>query len=87
MVALSGLSGWLRHNSEHYLMEAAQRDVAARHLGRPVSLPPAGLSATFWRHVFVPVYRRLPWRLRSRIIALMPGSHRQEWARRPPLQR
>lgn len=87
MGALSGVSGWLRHNSEHYLMEAAQRDVAARHLGRPVPLPPAGIEARFWRYVFVPIYRLLPWQLRARVVSLMPGSHRQDWPRRPPLQR
>jgi hypothetical protein len=84
---MASLAGWLRHNSEHYLMEAAQHDVAERHLRRPVSRPQAGVTAVFWRHVFVPIYRRLPWQLRSRVIAQLPGSHRQQWPRRPPLQR
>jgi hypothetical protein len=38
---------------------------------RPVDL--------FWRHVFVPVYRALPWRMRLMMIRSMPGSHRKQW--------
>jgi hypothetical protein len=29
--------------------------------------------------VFVPVYRRLPWKVRSAAIRAMPGSHRKGW--------
>jgi hypothetical protein len=83
---MGSLAGWLRSSSEHYLMEAAQRDLAERYLARPGSAPPAGPSAMFWRRVFVPVYRRLPWELRRTVMGLLPGSHRHDWPRRPPRQ-
>lgn len=72
------VSTWLRSHSERYLQEAAERDTAARYgraepalRRRPVDL--------FWRHVFVPVYRILPWRLRLGVLHAMPGSHRRRW--------
>ena len=71
-------SGWLRHNSEHYLLIDAQRRIAAKHELNPPS-PPRGLKDRFWRQVFTPVYRLLPWSLRNRIIQSLPGSHRQRW--------
>jgi hypothetical protein len=79
------LAAWLRRNSEHYLLEAAQVR-SARQVGR---LPPAGASgpaALFWRHVFVPAYRQLPWPVRRRIMARLPGSHRRAW-HPPPVRR
>jgi hypothetical protein len=79
------LAAWLRHNSEYYLLEAAQVR-SARQVGR---LPPAGASgpaAMFWRHVFVPAYRQLPWPVRRRIMAQLPGSHRRVW-HPPPVRR
>lgn len=84
---MAGFSRWLRQNSEHYLVEAAQRDLSRRHLGRAGPLETdRGPRAFFWRHVFVPVYRRLPWQLRHRVTQAMPGSHRQRW-RQPPRAR
>jgi hypothetical protein len=71
-------SQWLRSNSEHYLMEAAQRRLAVRYLGK-ASVPPLGMRSFFWRRIFVPVYTWLPWALRHSIIRGMPGSHRQRW--------
>lgn len=75
---------WLRRNSEHYLLEAAQRDLARQYLGREGTVGPGGPSPFFWRRIFVPVYRALPWRLRRRVIQIMPGSHRRSWRRREP---
>lgn len=69
---------WLRSNSEHYLLIDAQTRVAARHGARRPS-PPSGLRDRFWRQVFAPAYRRIPWRLRKRLIAALPGSHRRDW--------
>lgn len=73
---------WLRTNSEHYLLEAAQQDMARRYLGG--SAPPRGGGPLpfFWRRIFVPAYRLLPWQVRRGVIAAMPGSHRREWRRR-----
>jgi hypothetical protein len=72
------VSRWLRANSERYLQEAAERRIAARYGRRPppVRRRPVDL---FWRHVFVPVYRALPWRMRLSMIRGMPGSHRKQW--------
>lgn len=69
---------WLRRNAEHYLLVAAQDRVSRRY---DVAGPrrPSGPAGLFWLRVFVPVYARLPWRLRSRVLRAMPGSHRQKW--------
>jgi hypothetical protein len=29
--------------------------------------------------VFVPLYRRLPWKIKHFVILAMPGSHRRQW--------
>ena len=71
---------WLRQNSEHYLMIDAQRRMAEKY-GRPVPKKPSSLVERFWLDVFAPVYRLLPWKLRSFTMQLMPGSHRQQWSR------
>ena len=75
---------WLRSNSERYLLEAAQADMARRYLGRPGPNPRKRRGDFFWRRIFRPVYRRLPWRVRQSIIVAMPGSHRRRWAGRAP---
>ncbi|HEX6234538.1 MAG TPA: hypothetical protein VFZ63_15535 [Jiangellaceae bacterium] len=69
--------GWLRGNAERHLLIAAQKDMASRYLQRE---GPVIRQRFFWRRVFVPLYRLLPWRLRHRIMSAMPGSHRQ-WYR------
>jgi hypothetical protein len=33
----------------------------------------------FWKYLFVPIYRRLPWKVKHFIILAMPGSHRRHW--------
>lgn len=75
---------WLRGNSEKYLLEAVQADLARRELGRPPPVGRRGPEALFWKRLFVPIYRRLPWELRHLVILAMPGSHRQGWGRSPP---
>jgi hypothetical protein len=71
-------SRWLRANSEHYLLQAAQERVAhTYHANRP--RPPHGLGQWWWLRVFAPVYRMLPWPLRRRVLRLLPGSHRRTW--------
>jgi hypothetical protein len=77
-------SRWLRSNSEHYLLLDAQARAAAKHgLAQPP--PPKRTRELFWRKVFVPIYRQLPWSVRRASIALMPGSHRQHWSP-PPIR-
>jgi hypothetical protein len=74
-------SRWLRNRSEHYLLIAAQDRLAQRYR---VTGPrrPHGVVELFWRRVFAPIYRVLPWPLRHKIMLAMPGSHRRQWA--PP---
>ena len=79
-----GFNEWLRHNSERYLLEAAQEKLARRYLARPGPAHPGGPADFFWRRVFVPVYRLLPWRLRQSVIVALPGSHRRHWEQRSP---
>lgn len=70
---------WVRTNSQKYLLEAVQADLAQRYLGRP---PPVGrptLQRAFWKYVFVPLYRRLPWNVKHVVIRSMPGSHHRNW--------
>ncbi|HEU0213402.1 MAG TPA: hypothetical protein VFR13_04900 [Jiangellaceae bacterium] len=79
---------WLRDNAEHYLLVAAQDRVGRQYgAGRPRR--PQGLRELFWLRLFAPVYRILPWTLRSRVLRAMPGSHRQHWASwaQPPSRR
>lgn len=71
-------STWLRARSERYLQEAAEQETATRY-GRAAPALRQGPADLFWRHVFVPVYRMLPWRLRLSVLQAMPGSHRRQW--------
>lgn len=75
---------WVRSNSEHYLLEAAQRDMARKYLDRSGPAPRRGGMAFLWRSLFTPIYRLLPWGLRRAIIQAMPGSHRRTWTGRAP---
>jgi len=76
---------WVRWNSEQYLLEAAQRDMARKYLERPaVAAGPRGVMAFLWRRVFTPLYRLIPWGIRRAIIQAMPGSHRRTWEGRAP---
>lgn len=84
-----GLSQWVRRNSQKYLLEAAQTELASRYLGQPGPVSNPGLQVFFWKRIFVPLYRRLPWSIRHAIILAMPGSQRQGWPRdaRAPARR
>jgi hypothetical protein len=55
----------LRERSEHVLRLAAMEDVARRYPARTV---PSALSrgSAFWRLVFVPLYRRVPWEFKRK---------------------
>ena len=71
---------WLRSNSEEFLLEASQRDMATRY----GIAAPAREGSFFWRRIFTPIYRLLPWKLRRWIMSAMPGSHRGGKRRAPP---
>jgi hypothetical protein len=76
-------SRWLRVNSEHYLLRDAQARLShAYGLPRPPA-EPHGADQLFWAHVFVPVYRSLPWGVRRWVMHQMPGSHRRTWTPQP----
>lgn len=81
IVARGSFTRWLRSNSEHYLLVDAQERMAAKY-GRARPTPPQGARELFWRRLFTPVYRRLPWKMRWSLIQRMPGSHRRSWAPR-----
>jgi hypothetical protein len=55
----------LRERSEYYLRLAAMEDVGRRYPGSTSesALPQRGL---FWRHLFVPLYRRVPWEFKRK---------------------
>jgi hypothetical protein len=80
----SRFSRWLRSNSERYLLESAQEEMARRYLGRSGPQPERGIVPLLWRRVFVPVYHRMPLRLRQSAMEAMPGSHRRQWSAPPP---
>lgn len=71
---------WLRRNAELALVADAQEQLARKYRGPRTTGAPAEHPDYFWRAIFVPVYRRLPWQVRQRIMRAMPGSHRG-WSR------
>jgi hypothetical protein len=73
---------WLRQNAEHFLLIAAQRDVAACYGHALPARRRKGVKERFFLGLFAPLYRRLPWRVRSFVLRSMPGSHRQTWTPR-----
>jgi hypothetical protein len=73
---------WVRSVSEEQLLTAAQKVVAERYGVTPPPRP-AGLDI-FWQKVYAPIYHRLPWNLRAKVMMRMPGSHRQKWTPRTP---
>ncbi|HXF74066.1 MAG TPA: hypothetical protein VNO79_15835 [Actinomycetota bacterium] len=76
-------AAWLRRRAEDALLEAAQAEMA-RRAGRPARPARRGPAGFFWRRVFVPAYRLLPWRLRWWVLRTLPGSHRRRWRGRGP---
>lgn len=72
----------LRERSEAYLRLAAVEHLRGDH---PATTAPyrAGGGA-FWRYVFVPVYRRVPWSLKRAAMRRL-GMTAKGWA--PPARR
>jgi hypothetical protein len=54
----------LRDRSEHYLLQAAVRDLGADAPG--TVKPYRQRGGVLWRWLFVPLYRRLPWAIKRR---------------------
>ncbi|MET0740187.1 MAG: hypothetical protein ABWZ26_01375 [Candidatus Nanopelagicales bacterium] len=72
-----GFTRKVRVVSERQLMTAAERRIATRYGTLPPSKP-KGVDL-FWQKVYVPLYHRIPWSVRARVMRLMPGSHRETW--------
>jgi 3-polyprenyl-4-hydroxybenzoate decarboxylase len=55
----------LREQAEHHLRVAAMEDLRRRHPQATTAphRPPGGY---FWRLVFVPLYRRVPWEAKQK---------------------
>ena len=54
----------LRERSEYELRMAAMEDVGRRFPDASVRKAAAPRSGLFWRFVFVPLYRRVPWHVK-----------------------
>jgi hypothetical protein len=64
MSAFADMKRRLRDRSEHYLLQAAMRDVGS---GAPGTVNAyRDRSGVLWRWLFVPLYRRLPWTVKRR---------------------
>jgi hypothetical protein len=50
----------LRERAEHHLRVAAMEDLRRRH-PQATTAPHTPSGGYFWRLVFVPLYRRVPW--------------------------
>jgi hypothetical protein len=72
----------LRHQAEHHLRLAAMEELRSRYpTGSPAPYHPPG--AVFWRRVFVPLYRRVPWSVKERAMhALRMTAESSGWT--PP---
>jgi hypothetical protein len=64
----------LRDRSEHYLLQAAIRDVGS---GAPGTVKPyRSRGGLLWRWLFVPLYRRVPWTLKRRAMGALRMTSR-----------
>jgi hypothetical protein len=73
----------LRARSEEYLRLAALESTRREHPAATTAPYPARGGA-FWRHVFVPVYRRVPWSVKQTAMRRL-GMTAKGWT--PPSRR
>jgi hypothetical protein len=71
------MSRRMRAGGERALMEASQRRFGSGS-GNPA---PHAASGWFWRSVFAPVYSRVPWGVKRRMVTMTSGV--KGWRRRP----
>ena len=93
MNELARLKQRLRRRSEHALRVEAMRTLARGQPATTAAYPSGG--GLFWRFVFVPLYRRLPWTFKQRAMRALrmtatgwsppPRQPGRPW--RPPAQR
>jgi hypothetical protein len=75
----------LRDRAEHHLLLAAMEDLRARY-PEGTTPPYRRRGELFWRRVFVPLYRRVPWSAKERAMhALGMTAERAGWT--PPARR
>src|SRR5574341_501347 len=75
---------WLRKNAEKYLLEVASDKMMASYpefCEKPYR--EKGIIPSFWRNIFVPIYSRVPWGIRKKMILLSsyPTGERPHWRR------
>ena len=71
---MSSVRRTLRERSEHYLLQAAMRDVGS---GAPSTVKAyRERGGRLWRWLFVPLYRRVPWPLKRRAMTALRMTSR-----------
>jgi hypothetical protein len=76
----------LRHQAEHHLRIAAMEEMRKRYSNVPTVEPYHESGGLFWRRIFVPLYRVLPWALKERAMhALRMTAESSGWTP-PPRQ-
>jgi hypothetical protein len=72
----------LREQAEHHLRIAAMEDLRRRH-PQATTAPHRPHGGYFWRLVFVPLYRRVPWEAKQKAMrALRMTAESNGWT--PP---
>ena len=72
----------LREQAEHHLRVAAMEDLRREH-PQATTAPHRAHGAYFWRVVFVPLYRRMPWEAKVKAMhALRMTAESNGWT--PP---
>jgi hypothetical protein len=72
----------LREQAEHHLRNAAMEDLRRRH-PQATTAPHRPRGGYFWRLVFVPLYRRVPWEAKQKAMrALRMTAESNGWT--PP---
>jgi hypothetical protein len=72
----------LRERAEHHLRVAAMEDLRRRH-PQATTAPYKPRGGYFWRLVFVPLYRRVPWEAKQKAMrALRMTAESNGWT--PP---
>lgn len=79
MSAISDAKRNLRERSEHHLRLAVLREIGRDQPSTVAPYRPAG--GAFWRFVFVPIYRRVPWSAKERAMDVL-GMTAKGW--QPP---
>jgi hypothetical protein len=82
---LAGAQQRLREQAEQHLRIAAMEDLRRRH-PQATTAPYRPRGAYFWRFVFVPLYRRVPWEAKEKAMrALRMTAASSGWT--PPPRR